>query len=168
MEITDILEILCYFGSLDAFIWFTSLDVCNKVVLCIRGYRWLGAFFHAGFPCLTLGHTLSQGNASLLAAPPPAPWNIQFNNPAGDLENLDEEGKSDAEYDILDFWNFLEGLELKVNVGEFSPHASHGQELSLSEEVIEWALKLLRQVGPHHNALYYTYITQILCSFRAQ
>ena len=51
--------------------------------------------------------------------------------------NLAEEGKSDAEYAILNFWNFPEGLGLKVKVGEYSPRAPRGQELSLSEELIK-------------------------------
>uniref|UniRef100_A0A8C2W0D3 G-protein coupled receptors family 3 profile domain-containing protein n=1 Tax=Chinchilla lanigera TaxID=34839 RepID=A0A8C2W0D3_CHILA len=47
--------------------------------------------------------------------------------------------KLDAKYDILNFWNFPEGLKLRVKVGEFSPHVPHGQQLSLSEMIIEWA-----------------------------
>uniref|UniRef100_A0A5F5PRV8 G-protein coupled receptors family 3 profile domain-containing protein n=1 Tax=Equus caballus TaxID=9796 RepID=A0A5F5PRV8_HORSE len=64
-----------------------------------------------------------------------SPWqlhpflrNVQFNNSAGDSVNLAEEGKSDAEYAILNFWNFPEGLGLKVKVGEYSPRAPRGQE----------------------------------------
>uniref|UniRef100_A0A3Q2HUE8 GPCR family 3 nine cysteines domain-containing protein n=1 Tax=Equus caballus TaxID=9796 RepID=A0A3Q2HUE8_HORSE len=48
--------------------------------------------------------------------------------------------ESEAEYAILNFWNFPEGLGLKVKVGKYSPHAPRGQELSLSEEMIEWAI----------------------------
>uniref|UniRef100_A0A4X1SNC7 GPCR family 3 nine cysteines domain-containing protein n=1 Tax=Sus scrofa TaxID=9823 RepID=A0A4X1SNC7_PIG len=44
-----------------------------------------------------------------------------------------------AEHAILNFWNFREGLGLKIKVGEYSPHAPCGQELSLSEEMLEWA-----------------------------
>uniref|UniRef100_A0A8C4M4N9 GPCR family 3 nine cysteines domain-containing protein n=1 Tax=Equus asinus TaxID=9793 RepID=A0A8C4M4N9_EQUAS len=44
-----------------------------------------------------------------------------------------------AEYAIFNFWNFPEGLGLKVKVGEYSPRAPCGRELSLSEELIEWA-----------------------------
>uniref|UniRef100_A0A4X1VPU8 GPCR family 3 nine cysteines domain-containing protein n=1 Tax=Sus scrofa TaxID=9823 RepID=A0A4X1VPU8_PIG len=32
-----------------------------------------------------------------------------------------------------------QGLGLKIKVGEYSPHAPCGQELSLSEEMLEWA-----------------------------
>uniref|UniRef100_A0A9L0I5C1 G-protein coupled receptors family 3 profile domain-containing protein n=1 Tax=Equus asinus TaxID=9793 RepID=A0A9L0I5C1_EQUAS len=66
--------------------------------------------------------------------------NIQFNNPAGDSMNLAEGRRSEAENAILNFWNFPEGLGLKVKVGKYSPHAPRGQELSLSEEMIEWAI----------------------------
>ncbi|XP_013364576.1 PREDICTED: vomeronasal type-2 receptor 116-like [Chinchilla lanigera] len=65
--------------------------------------------------------------------------NIQFNNPAGDQVNLDDRRKVDSEYDILNFWNFPEGLRLKVKVGTFSSHAPHGQKMTLSEDMIEWA-----------------------------
>ena len=54
--------------------------------------------------------------------------------------NLAEGRRSEAEYAILNFWNFPEGLGLKVKVGKYSPHAPRGQELSLSEEMIEWAI----------------------------
>jgi hypothetical protein len=44
---------------------------------------------------------------------------IQFNNPAGDQVILDEKRKLEAEYDILNFWNFPGGLRHKVKVGKF-------------------------------------------------
>ncbi|XP_023562977.1 LOW QUALITY PROTEIN: vomeronasal type-2 receptor 116-like [Octodon degus] len=76
-----------------------------------------------------------------------SPWqlhpflrSIQFNSPAGDPMNLDKKIKQDAKYDILNFWNFPEGLRLKVKVGEFSPHVPQGQQLSLSQEVIQWTM----------------------------
>ncbi|XP_013362650.1 PREDICTED: vomeronasal type-2 receptor 116-like [Chinchilla lanigera] len=75
-----------------------------------------------------------------------SPWqlhpflkSVRFNSPAGELVNMNQKEKLDAEYDILNFWNFPEGLGLKVKVGKFSPHFPHGQQLSLSEEMIEWA-----------------------------
>ena len=52
--------------------------------------------------------------------------------------NLADEGKSDSEYTIINFWKFPEGLGLKVKVGEYSQQAPCGQELSLAEAVIEW------------------------------
>ncbi|XP_003464303.3 vomeronasal type-2 receptor 116-like [Cavia porcellus] len=76
-----------------------------------------------------------------------SPWklhsflrNIQFNNTVGDQMNLEEKIKLNAKFDILNFWNFPEGLRLKVKVGEFSPYVTHGQKLSLSDEMIQWAM----------------------------
>ncbi|XP_013362656.1 PREDICTED: vomeronasal type-2 receptor 116-like [Chinchilla lanigera] len=75
-----------------------------------------------------------------------SPWQLhtflkelQFYNPAGDKVNLDKKSKVDAKYDILNFWNFPEGLRLRVKVGEFSTHAPALQQLSLFENMIEWA-----------------------------
>ncbi|XP_048190450.1 vomeronasal type-2 receptor 116-like [Perognathus longimembris pacificus] len=66
--------------------------------------------------------------------------NIHFHNPAGDQVILDEKRKLEAEYDIMNIWNFPEGLELKLKVGKFSPCALQGQQLSLSEDMIKWAI----------------------------
>ncbi|XP_042549867.1 vomeronasal type-2 receptor 116-like [Dipodomys spectabilis] len=66
--------------------------------------------------------------------------NIQFYNPAGDQVILDEKRKLEPEYDILNIWNFPEGLQLEVKVGNFSPYALHGNQLSLSEDMVEWAI----------------------------
>uniref|UniRef100_G1U6B7 G-protein coupled receptors family 3 profile domain-containing protein n=1 Tax=Oryctolagus cuniculus TaxID=9986 RepID=G1U6B7_RABIT len=75
-----------------------------------------------------------------------SPWqlhpflkNLQFTNPAGDLVNLNHLRNLEAEYDILNFWNFPYGVGRKVKVGQFSPYASQSQKLSLSENLIEWA-----------------------------
>ncbi|XP_069858216.1 vomeronasal type-2 receptor 116-like [Dipodomys merriami] len=65
---------------------------------------------------------------------------IQFHNPAGDLVILGEKEKVEAEYDIVNIWNFPEGLEVKVKVGLFSPYAPHGHQLSISEDMIEWTI----------------------------
>ncbi|KAM4889353.1 vomeronasal type-2 receptor 116-like [Thomomys bottae] len=66
--------------------------------------------------------------------------NIQFYSPAGDQVILDETRKLEPEYDILNIWNFPDGLELGVKVGMFSPYALHGNQLSLSEAMIQWAI----------------------------
>ncbi|XP_012368464.1 vomeronasal type-2 receptor 116-like [Octodon degus] len=73
-----------------------------------------------------------------------SPWklhtflkNIQFSNPAGEHVDLDQKRKLFTNFDILNFWNFPEGLRLKVKVGEFSPQVANGQQLSLSE-MIQW------------------------------
>ncbi|XP_071068886.1 vomeronasal type-2 receptor 116-like [Dasypus novemcinctus] len=65
--------------------------------------------------------------------------NIQFNNSAGDPVILDKERKFEARYDILNFWNFPEGFGHKVKVGHFNSDVPRDQQLSLSEEMIEWA-----------------------------
>jgi hypothetical protein len=49
-----------------------------------------------------------------------------------------EKRKLEAEYDILNFWNFPEGLRHRVKVGRFSTYGPHGQQLSLHEDLIEW------------------------------
>ncbi|XP_012888946.1 PREDICTED: vomeronasal type-2 receptor 116-like [Dipodomys ordii] len=66
--------------------------------------------------------------------------NIQFYNPVGDQVILDEKSKLEPEYDILNIWNFPEGLQLTVKVGKFSLYALHGNQLSLSEDMVEWAI----------------------------
>ncbi|XP_052616435.1 vomeronasal type-2 receptor 116-like [Peromyscus californicus insignis] len=44
----------------------------------------------------------------------------------------------DDKYDILNFWNFPKGLRKKVKVGTFSPNVPQGQQLSLSEQMVQW------------------------------
>ncbi|KAM5238794.1 vomeronasal type-2 receptor 116-like [Ctenodactylus gundi] len=68
---------------------------------------------------------------------------IQFRNPAGDQVDLDDIKKLDADYDILNFQNFPEALRIMVKVGAFSTHVPYGQELSLSDDMIEWAAGIL-------------------------
>ncbi|XP_069859390.1 vomeronasal type-2 receptor 116-like [Dipodomys merriami] len=65
--------------------------------------------------------------------------NIQFHNSVGHQVILDEKRKLEPDYDILNIWNFPEGLELEVRVGKFSPNALHGNQLLLSEDMVEWA-----------------------------
>ncbi|CAO2630171.1 Vomeronasal type-2 receptor 116 [Lemmus lemmus] len=47
--------------------------------------------------------------------------------------------KLDEEYDILNFWNFPNGLKQNMKVGTFSPKAPQGQQLFLSDHMIQWA-----------------------------
>ncbi|XP_062041624.1 vomeronasal type-2 receptor 116-like, partial [Lepus europaeus] len=75
-----------------------------------------------------------------------SPWqlhpflkNLQFTNTAGDLVNLNHKRNLEAEYDILNFLNFPYGVGHKVKVGRFSPYVPQSQQLSLSENLIEWA-----------------------------
>ncbi|OBS79664.1 hypothetical protein A6R68_22134, partial [Neotoma lepida] len=78
-----------------------------------------------------------HGNGEVLSYP----WeNVHFKNGAGNLVVLDSQRKFDAEYDILNFWNFPDGLRQKMKVGLFSPKAPQGQELFLSDHMIQWAL----------------------------
>lgn len=45
------------------------------------------------------------------------------------------------EYDILNFWNFPDGLGLQVKVGHFVPLAPRDQDFSIHEELIDWAFE---------------------------
>jgi hypothetical protein len=49
---------------------------------------------------------------------------------------LDETKKLEAEYNIINFENFAEGLEFKVKKEKFSPYAVHNQQLPLSDDMI--------------------------------
>ncbi|XP_048203456.1 vomeronasal type-2 receptor 116-like [Perognathus longimembris pacificus] len=64
--------------------------------------------------------------------------NIHFKNPAGDQVILNEPKKLVAEYDIVNFLNFPEGLRQVVKVGKFSSYEPLDHQLSLSEDMIEW------------------------------
>ncbi|XP_021077007.1 vomeronasal type-2 receptor 116-like [Mus pahari] len=69
------------------------------------------------------------------------PW--QLNTFLKDIEirdkgSLEWRQTKDAEYDILNLWNLPKGLGLKVKVGSFSANAPQGQQLSLSEQMIQW------------------------------
>ena len=55
-----------------------------------------------------------------------------------DKRSLDWRQTIDAEYDILNIWNLPKGLGLKVKIGSFSANAPQGQQLSLSEQMIQW------------------------------
>ncbi|XP_023418421.2 vomeronasal type-2 receptor 116-like [Cavia porcellus] len=67
---------------------------------------------------------------------------IQFTSPAGEQVNLDLTRKVDANYNIVNLWNFPEGLRLRVKVGEFFSHSQFGQYLAISEDLIEWATEI--------------------------
>ncbi|XP_051033182.1 vomeronasal type-2 receptor 116-like [Phodopus roborovskii] len=62
--------------------------------------------------------------------------NTELTNPVGDHVVLNWKRKPDAEYDILNFWNFPKGLALYVKVGTFFPKAP---QFSLSDHMIQWA-----------------------------
>ena len=56
--------------------------------------------------------------------------------------NLNDRRKVDSEYDIINFWNFPEGLRLNIKIGTFSSLAPHGQKMTLSEDMIEWTTRV--------------------------
>ncbi|XP_076775282.1 vomeronasal type-2 receptor 116-like [Arvicanthis niloticus] len=66
--------------------------------------------------------------------------NIQVKNSVGDHVFLDGKQKADTEYDINNFWNFPKCLSLFVKVGTFSPSAPKGQQLLISEDMIQWPI----------------------------
>ena len=63
----------------------------------------------------------------------------QFTNPVGDRVNMNQRDKLKEEYDIFYIWNSPQGLGLKVKIGMFSPYFPNGQQVHLSEDMIEWA-----------------------------
>ncbi|XP_059104950.1 vomeronasal type-2 receptor 116-like [Peromyscus eremicus] len=65
---------------------------------------------------------------------------IHYKNGAGKIMVLDSQRKLDAEYDILNLWNFPDGLRQKIKVGTFSQKAPQGQELFLSDHMIQWPI----------------------------
>ncbi|XP_069858181.1 vomeronasal type-2 receptor 116-like [Dipodomys merriami] len=67
--------------------------------------------------------------------------NNQFYNPIGNHVIWDKQRKLEPEYDILNIWNFPEGLELEVKVGKFSPYAPQANQLSLSEDMVQWSIE---------------------------
>ncbi|XP_040589791.1 vomeronasal type-2 receptor 116-like [Mesocricetus auratus] len=83
-----------------------------------------------------------QGNGEVYTNP----WelnhflnNMHFKNAAGKTVVLDPERKLDTEYDIVNLWNFPLGLRQKMKVGTFYPKAPQGQEMFLSDHMIQWA-----------------------------
>ncbi|XP_027271893.1 vomeronasal type-2 receptor 116-like isoform X2 [Cricetulus griseus] len=65
---------------------------------------------------------------------------IHFKNGAGHHLVLDSPMNLNEEYDIINFWNFPKGLQQKIKVGTFSPQAPQGQQLLLSDHMIQWAI----------------------------
>ena len=62
-----------------------------------------------------------------------------FTNPVGDRVNMNQRDKLKEEYDIFYIWNSPQGLGLKVKIGMFTPYFPNGQQVHLSEDMIEWA-----------------------------
>ena len=63
-----------------------------------------------------------------------------------DKRSLDWRQTIDTEYDIHNIWNLPKGLGLKVKIGSFSANAPKGQQLSLSEQIIQWP-EIFSEVG---------------------
>ncbi|XP_059108629.1 vomeronasal type-2 receptor 116-like isoform X2 [Peromyscus eremicus] len=64
---------------------------------------------------------------------------MHFVNPVGDVINMNQKEKLQADYGIYYISNFPHGVVLKVKIGEFKPYFPHGQQLHLNEDMIEWA-----------------------------
>jgi hypothetical protein len=62
---------------------------------------------------------------------------------------MNQNGKLHQQNDILNFWNFLEHLHLKVNVEKNSPYFPHSQQLPVYKDMIELPTKLERWIGPN-------------------
>ncbi|XP_034374836.1 vomeronasal type-2 receptor 116-like [Arvicanthis niloticus] len=71
---------------------------------------------------------------------------VQFVNPAGDLVNMNQNLKLDTEYDIFYIMDFLKQYGLKMKIGRFSGHFPNGQQLYMSDEVIEWATDIKKML----------------------
>ncbi|XP_007644607.1 vomeronasal type-2 receptor 116 [Cricetulus griseus] len=63
---------------------------------------------------------------------------IHFKNGAGHHVVLDSQMKLDEEYDIFNVWNFPPGFRQNIKVGTFSLKAPQGQQLFLSDHMIQW------------------------------
>ncbi|XP_052033705.1 vomeronasal type-2 receptor 116-like [Apodemus sylvaticus] len=72
---------------------------------------------------------------------------IQFVNPGGDLVNMNQDRKLNADYDIFYIMNFRKKEGLKMKIGKFSSHFPNGQELLVSDEIIEWATDIKQTVA---------------------
>ncbi|XP_059109638.1 vomeronasal type-2 receptor 116-like isoform X2 [Peromyscus eremicus] len=62
-----------------------------------------------------------------------------FTNPVGEKVNMNQRENLQAEYDILQIWNFPNRFRFKVKIGEFSPYSPIGHQLHLYDDVIEWS-----------------------------
>ncbi|XP_076783579.1 vomeronasal type-2 receptor 116-like [Arvicanthis niloticus] len=70
------------------------------------------------------------------------PWQLNiFLKDINERDNMSLGGrqKINEEYDILNLWNLPKGLGKKVKIGSFSASAPEGQQLFLSDQMIQWA-----------------------------
>ena len=77
-----------------------------------------------------------------------------------DKRSLDWRQTIDTEYDILNIWNLPKGLGLKVKIGSFSANAPQGQQLSLSEQMIQWP-EIFSEVGYVLSVSFVLLLTQL-------
>ena len=64
----------------------------------------------------------------------------------GGRMNVNQKKEQQAEYGITQIWNFPIGLGYKVQIVMFTPYYPHAQQLSIYEDMIEWATGS-REVG---------------------
>nr|XP_044990668.1 vomeronasal type-2 receptor 116-like [Jaculus jaculus] len=65
--------------------------------------------------------------------------NMHFTSPIGDVVNMNQKGQENDKYDVFNVWNFPHGIDLKMKIGQFSPHFQHGEQLYLFEDMAQWA-----------------------------
>ncbi|XP_031232195.1 vomeronasal type-2 receptor 116-like [Mastomys coucha] len=73
--------------------------------------------------------------------------NNKFINPLRYQFNMKPKGKLDTEYDILYAMHLLPALGLNMKIAKFSQNFLHGQQLYITEDMIEWAIHI-RQTQP--------------------
>ncbi|XP_028630511.1 vomeronasal type-2 receptor 116-like [Grammomys surdaster] len=72
---------------------------------------------------------------------------IQFENPVRDLVNMNQNRKLDTDYDIFYIMDFLDRYGLKMKIGRFSGHFPNGEQLFLSDEMIEWTADIKKTLA---------------------
>ena len=80
-----------------------------------------------------------------------------------DKRSLEWRQTKDSGYDILNLWNLPKGLGLKVKIGSFSANAPQGQQLSLSEQMIQWP-EIFSEVGYVLSKSFVLILLKQLCS----
>ncbi|KAM3821247.1 vomeronasal type-2 receptor 26-like [Vipera latastei] len=63
---------------------------------------------------------------------------ITFNNTAGDEISLNEQGKLEAGFDIVNLITFPNNSYVRIHIGEMRPHNSLGKAFVINEERIQW------------------------------
>lgn len=63
---------------------------------------------------------------------------ITFNNTAGDEISLNEQGKLEAGFDIVNLITFPNNSYVRIHIGEMRPHNSLGKAFVINEKRIQW------------------------------